>query len=156
MLLLMIIARIPHSKMSTSHFLLTISSLISNFVVELKPEPNAKSCPKESIRNQASHIFFAPKRKTDEDVDKDEDDEDEGSNSEMDFSSTPDTQPSKHNRKALFDLSMEHVKHMNGIDWTILFDFDFHFIDTSTNQVNVEHGEIAVSDQEFRIATGLE
>lgn len=43
---------------------------------------------------------------------------------------------SKHNPKISFDLSLEHMKCDNEIDWTFMFNFVFHFTESSSNQIN--------------------
>lgn len=78
--------------------------------------------------------FFAPKRKA-------VDDNEENSDSELSSSSNPKPTQSKQNHKVLFDMKIEQVAYANGIDWTLLFDFDFLFAGTSSNQIDVERGE---------------
>lgn len=103
-----------------------------------------RKCTQTSISNYLSSNSKS-KQKKGESEQNDENEED--NYSEYNFSSTGNTQsqPSKHNQ-FLFDLTMEQVKHeQNGIDWTLLFDFDFHFLGTSSGQVNVARGDGEIS-----------
>lgn len=36
------------------------------------------------------------------------------------------------------ELKLKHVKNGNGVVWTLLFNFDFHFLGTSLRQINTE------------------
>lgn len=77
--------------------------------------------------------FFPPKKKAGDDGDGNLGD------SESDFGSSNDPMPSKHNHNVQFDLKMERVECANGND--LFFDFFFHLSGTSSNRINIEHGE---------------
>lgn len=55
---------------------------------------------------------------------------------ELDDQCTDDTVESK--QSVLIDLSMHQVKNEIGIDWTIMFNFDIHFIDARSQQIDSE------------------
>lgn len=48
----------------------------------------------------------------------------------------------------LIDLSMHQMANETGIDWTIRFNFDIHFIDPSSQQIDLERPIIAPMDTE--------
>lgn len=53
---------------------------------------------------------------------------------ELDDQCNDDTVESK--QSVLIDLSMHQVKNEIGIDWTIMFNFDIHFIDARSQQID--------------------
>lgn len=55
---------------------------------------------------------------------------------ENSLKSIGDTIESKQN--VLIDMSVNQVKSENGTDWTILFDFDIHFTEQSSQQIDAE------------------
>lgn len=90
----------------------------------------------QSLRSVAD--IFAPKRKA---IDVGEENNDSDSDSTSHRHSDP--KPSKQIRQISFDLKLKHVKYANEIDWSFVFDFDFQFAGTSSNQIDSERGETA-------------
>lgn len=66
----------------------------------------------------------------------------------------------KSKQNVLIDMSVHQVKNETGIDWTIMFDFDIHFIDTSSQQIDsrrdVEIESAGQSASTSRSATPME
>lgn len=58
--------------------------------------------------------------------------------SELQSSSTDVVDESKQN--VLVDMVVNQVKNENGTNWTLLFDFDIHFIASNSQQIDSEHG----------------
>lgn len=91
---------------------------------------------RKNVRSVAD--FFGSKRKTAEEED---------ANSESDYSSSSNPQPSKENNQILFDLTMEQVEYANEIGLTLLFNFDFQYAGTSSNQTDAERGDTATTSK---------
>lgn len=73
---------------------------------------------------------------------------------ELEDERTDDEHESKQN--VLVDLSVQQVKNETGTDWTIMFNFDIHFIDTSSQQIDDGRDVEIESASTPRTATPME